>query len=171
MTKSIGRTGSRSPSGARAARGPTPRTLERSAPARPLPRAAVSGRSAGTHDPLGCRAHEVLARVGDKWSVYVIHVLGEAGTLRFGELRQRVEGISQRMLTVTLRSLERDGLVSRAMYPEVPPRVEYALTPLAMTLRGIVAQLVAWSQAHLPEIDAARARYDGQKPGWATLDD
>ncbi len=74
------------------------------------------------------------------------------------------------MLTVTLRSLERDGLVSRAMYPEVPPRVEYALTPLAMTLRGIVAQLVAWSQADLPEIDAARARYEGQMPGWARLD-
>jgi DNA-binding HxlR family transcriptional regulator len=123
---------------------------------------------AGDHDPLGCRAHEVLARVGDKWSVYVIHVLGEAGTLRFGELRKRVEGISQRMLTVTLRSLERDGLVSRAMYPEVPPRVEYALTPLAMTLRGIIGRLVEWSQAHLPEIDAARARYDRQAPGWAT---
>ena len=134
-------------------------------------RAAASRPAARAYDPLGCRAHEVLARVGDKWSVYVIHVLGEAGTLRFGELRQRVEGISQRMLTVTLRSLERDGLVSRAMYPQVPPRVEYALTPLAMTLRGIVAQLVAWSQAHLPEIDAARARYDRQQPGWATLDD
>jgi len=133
-----------------------------------LPKAA-SRAPARAHDPLGCRAHEVLARVGDKWSVYVIHVLGEAGTLRFGELRQRVEGISQRMLTVTLRSLERDGLVSRAMYPEVPPRVEYALTPLALTLRGIVAQLVAWSQAHLPEIDAARARYDRQAPGWAPM--
>jgi DNA-binding HxlR family transcriptional regulator len=113
-------------------------------------------------------ASRAPARAHDKWSVYVIHVLGEAGTLRFGELRQRVEGISQRMLTVTLRSLERDGLVSRAMYPEVPPRVEYALTPLAMTLRGIVAQLVVWSQAHLPEIDAARDRYDGKRPRWAT---
>ena len=125
--------------------------------------AATRSSAAATHDPLGCRAHEVLARVGDKWSVYVIHVLGEAGQpLRFGELRRREEGISQRMLTVTLRSLERDGLVSRAMYPEVPPRVEYALTPLALTLRGIVGQLVVWSQAHLPEIDAARARYDEQ---------
>jgi DNA-binding HxlR family transcriptional regulator len=132
----------------------------------PAPRATTV-----VHDPLGCRAHEVLARVGDKWSVYVIHVLGDAGTLRFGELKKRVEGISQRMLTVTLRSLERDGLVSRAMYPEVPPRVEYALTPLAMTLRGIVGQLVVWSQANLPEIDAARARYDAQAPGWATADE
>jgi len=110
----------------------------------------------------------VFARVGDKWSVYVVHVLGEAGTLRFGELRQRVEGISQRMLTVTLRSLERDGLVSRAMYPEVPPRVEYALTPLGATLRGIVGSLVQWSQAHLPEIDAARARFDQREPGFST---
>lgn len=117
--------------------------------------------------PLGYRAHEVLAHVGDKWSLYVIHVLGEAGTLRFSELRRRVEGISQRMLTVTLRNLERDGLVSRAMYPEVPPRVEYALTPLAMTLRGIIGQLVQWSQAHLAEIDAARAQYDAQVPAWS----
>jgi DNA-binding HxlR family transcriptional regulator len=138
-------------------------TTTRPAPTRP---------AAAAHDPLGCRAHEVLARVGDKWSVYVIHVLGEAEEpLRFGELRRRVEGISQRMLTVTLRSLERDGLISRAMYPEVPPRVEYALTPLAATLRGIVAQLVVWSQAHLPEIDAARTRYDAQTPGWAGADD
>src|SRR5215208_1981171 len=128
--------------------------------------AAAVALPAVSHEPAGCRTHEVLARLGDKWSVYVIYVLGEAGTLRFGELRQRVEGISQRMLTVTLRSLERDGLVSRAMYPEVPPRVEYALTPLALTLRGIVAQLVVWSQAHLPEIDAARDRYDGKRPGW-----
>ena len=138
----------------------------------PVPVAAPSASSqSDVHDPLGCRAHEVLARVGDKWSVYVIHVLGEAGTLRFGELRKHVEGISQRMLTVTLRSLERDGLVSRAMYPEVPPRVEYALTPLATTLRGIVAQLVVWSQAHLPEIDTARARYDAQAPEWASRDE
>ena len=81
--------------------------------------------------------------------------------------RRRVEGVSQRMLTVTLRSLERDGLVLRAMYPEVPPRVEYSLTPLAMTLREIVAQLVNWSDAHLAEIDEARARYDSQPHSWA----
>lgn len=123
------------------------------------------------HEPIGCRSHEVLSRVGDKWSVYVIYQLGEKGTLRFGELKRRVEGISQRMLTVTLRSLERDGLVSRRMYPEVPPRVEYSLTPLGATLRGIVGELVEWSQAHLPEIDAARERYDAQVPGWAAAED
>jgi DNA-binding HxlR family transcriptional regulator len=139
-------------------------------------RPSVSFRSKPTealpagHETVGCRAHEVLARVGDKWSVYVIHVLGEEGTLRFGELRRRVEGISQRMLTVTLRSLERDGLVARAMYPEVPPRVEYALTPLGRTLRGIVGKLVDWSQAHLAEIDAARASYDRKLRGWAAAD-
>ena len=169
MTTAAKRKGTRSPSAGRAAvSGRARATLAPTVTPPRLPKAA-SRPPARAHDPLGCRAHEVLARVGDKWSVYVIHVLGEAGTLRFGELRQRVEGISQRMLTVTLRSLERDGLVSRAMYPEVPPRVEYALTPLALTLRGIVAQLVAWSQAHLPEIDAARARYDRQAPGWAPV--
>jgi DNA-binding HxlR family transcriptional regulator len=114
------------------------------------------------HTPANCRAREMLARVGDKWSVYVIHVLGDAGTLRFNELRSRVDGISQRMLTVTLRGLERDGLVTRRVYPEVPPRVEYALTSLGATLRQLVRELVEWSQAHLVEADAARAAYDAR---------
>jgi DNA-binding HxlR family transcriptional regulator len=104
----------------------------------------------------------MLARVGDKWSVYVIHVLGDAGTLRFNELRGRVDGISQRMLTVTLRGMERDGLVTRKVYPEVPPRVEYTLTKLGRTLRQLVRGLVDWSGAHLVEVDAARAAYDGR---------
>ena len=107
-----------------------------------------------------CRAHEMLARIGDKWSVYIIHTLGDAGTLRFNELLRRVDGISQRMLTVTLRGLERDGLVTRVLHPEVPPRVEYSLTPLGATLRDLVRKLVAWSGAHLREVDAARAKYD-----------
>jgi DNA-binding HxlR family transcriptional regulator len=110
-----------------------------------------------------CHAHEMLTRIGDKWSVHVIHVLGDAGTLRFNELRARVEGISQRMLTVTLRGLERDGLVEREIYPEVPPRVEYTLTKLGKTLRELVRGLVKWSGAHLPEVDAARARYDAKQ--------
>jgi DNA-binding HxlR family transcriptional regulator len=112
------------------------------------------------HTPANCHAREILARIGDKWSVYVIHVLGDARTLRFNELRSRVEGISQRMLTVTLRGLERDGLVTRVVYPEVPPRVEYSLTPLGATLRDLVRELVAWSGAHLAEVDIARAEYD-----------
>jgi DNA-binding HxlR family transcriptional regulator len=114
------------------------------------------------YTPANCHAREVLARVGDKWSVYVIHVLGNAQTVRFNELRNQVDGISQRMLTVTLRGLERDGMVTRTVYPEVPPRVEYALTPLGATLRQLVRGLVAWSGAHLAEVDAARAKYDAR---------
>ena len=114
------------------------------------------------HTPANCHAREMLARVGDKWSVYVIHVLGDAGTLRFNELRSRVAGISQRMLTVTLRGMERDGLVVRTVYPEVPPRVEYELTGLGATLRQLVRGLVEWSGAHLTEVDAARTAYDAR---------
>jgi len=114
------------------------------------------------YTPANCHAREILARVGDKWSVYVVHVLGDARTLRFNELRSQVDGISQRMLTVTLRGMERDGLVSRKVYPEVPPRVEYSLTPLGTTLRQLVRGLVSWSGAHLVEIDAARAAYDAR---------
>src|SRR5678816_905572 len=112
--------------------------------------------------PANCHARDVLARIGDKWSVYVMHVLGDARTVRFNELRSQVDGISQRMLTVTLRGLERDGLVARTVYPEVPPRVEYALTPLGATLRQLVRGLVKWSETHLKEVDAARAAYDAR---------
>jgi DNA-binding HxlR family transcriptional regulator len=123
------------------------------------------------HTPANCHAREMLARVGDKWSVYVIHVLNDAGTLRFNELRSRVSGISQRMLTVTLRGMERDGLVTRTVYPEVPPRVEYRLTELGSTLRQLVRGLVEWSSAHLGEVDAARAAYDARtrRPAKSTL--
>jgi len=114
------------------------------------------------YTPANCHARDILARIGDKWSVSVIHVLGDARTLRFNELRGQVDGISQRMLTVTLRGLERDGLVARTVYPEVPPRVEYALTPLGATLRQLVRALVAWSGAHLVEVDTARAAYDAK---------
>lgn len=107
-------------------------------------------------------AREVLERIGDKWSVCVIHSLGETKTLRFNALRAQLTGISQRMLTVTLRGLERDGLVKRKVYPEVPPRVEYSLTPLGATLRQLVAGFVAWSSAHLSEVAAARSRYDAR---------
>lgn len=114
------------------------------------------------YTPTNCHARDVLARVGDTWSVYVIHVLDEARTLRFSELRREVDGISQRMLTVTLRGLERDGLVRRTVYPEIPPRVEYSLTPLGSTLRQLIRGLVAWAGAHLTEVDAARTSYDSQ---------
>jgi DNA-binding HxlR family transcriptional regulator len=114
------------------------------------------------YTPTNCHAREMLMRIGDKWSVYVIHILGDAGTLRFNELRSRIDGVSQRMLTVTLRGLERDGLVRRTVHPEVPPRVEYALTPLGATLRELVRGLIRWSGAHLVEVDAARAKYDAK---------
>lgn len=122
--------------------------------------------------PANCHAREMLARVGDKWSVYVIHLLGDNGTLRFNELKSQVDGISQRMLTVTLRGLERDGLVSRQIYPEVPPRVEYSLTKLGATLRELVRGLMKWSGAHLEEVDSARAAYDARhgKPGPSVLE-
>jgi len=112
--------------------------------------------------PTNCHARDILARVGDTWSVYIIHMLGDAKTLRFNELRKEVDGISQRMLTVTLRGLERDGMVSRTVYPEVPPRVEYSLTPLGATLRQLIRGLVIWSGDHLVEVDTARARYDAK---------
>ena len=121
------------------------------------------------HTAANCHAAEILLRIGDKWTVYVIHVLGDAGTLRFNELRARVDGISQRMLTVTVRGLERDGLVERTVYPEVPPRVEYTLTKLGRTLRQLVRGLVKWSGAHLGEVDAARARYDAKRARGTTV--
>jgi DNA-binding HxlR family transcriptional regulator len=128
------------------------------------------GMSVTDGPPRRSHAREILARVGDKWSVYVIHVLGEAGTLRFNELRNRVDGISQRMLTVTLRGMERDGLVTRKVYPEVPPRVEYALTKLGATLRQLVSGLVEWSDAHLTQVDAARATYDARnRPSFSNI--
>jgi DNA-binding HxlR family transcriptional regulator len=109
--------------------------------------------------PSTCRAREVLDRVGDKWSVFVISALG-SGTKRFSELRREIEGITPRMLTVTLRTLERDGLISRTIYAVVPPRVEYTLTTMGRTLLDTVSALVAWADTHLGEIDSARARYD-----------
>jgi DNA-binding HxlR family transcriptional regulator len=104
----------------------------------------------------------VLQRVGDKWSLQVIFFLG-CGTRRFTDLKRGIDGISQRMLTVTLRGLERDGIVSRTMYPVMPPRVDYALTPMGRTLLDAVGALIGWANAHLGEIDAARATYDDRE--------
>lgn len=103
---------------------------------------------------------EVLSRVGDKWSVLVIGLLRD-GPKRFSELRRTIEGVSQRMLTLTLRGLERDGLVSRTVHPTVPPRVDYELTPLGQTLLAPVHALATWAATHRTEIQAARARHDG----------
>ena len=107
-----------------------------------------------------CHARQILDRVGDKWSIAVIHQLGQHGTMRFTQLRRDIGDISQRMLTVTLRTLERDGLVERTVHPVVPPRVDYRLTPLGETLLGTVCQLMGWAVHHADDIDEARATYD-----------
>jgi len=108
-----------------------------------------------------CRVREVLERVGEKWALTVISELGK-GTRRFSELRRDIPGISQRMLTSTLRGLERDGLVRRTVYPVVPPRVDYALTPLGETLLDTVLKLINWALEHVDDIDEARRRYDAR---------
>jgi DNA-binding HxlR family transcriptional regulator len=109
--------------------------------------------------PPACQVSGVLGRVGDKWSLYVISELGEH-TRRFTDIKRAIDGISQRMLTVTLRGLERDGIVSRTVYPVVPPRVDYALTPLGRTLLATVGTLVVWAEDHVEEIENARAAFD-----------
>lgn len=102
---------------------------------------------------------EILDRVGDKWSVLVIALLGERSH-RFNELRRAIDGISQRMLTLTLRQLERDGLVSRTVYDTVPPGVEYALAPLGESVLEPLGELIAWAQRHGTDVARARERYD-----------
>jgi DNA-binding HxlR family transcriptional regulator len=106
-----------------------------------------------------CEVRQILDRIADKWSLLVIALL-DRGTLRFTELRREIDGISQRMLTLTLRQLERDGLVRRTVHPVVPPRVDYELTPLGGTLLETIQFLVAWTTEHLDEITAARTAYD-----------
>ena len=120
------------------------------------------------HQVDSCLAREILDRIGDKWSVYVIDALA-AGTRRFSELRRDVDGVSQRMLTVTLRALERDGLIVRQVHPVIPPKVEYSLTPLGRSLLAIVEALVAWSGDHISEVEQARHRYD-TRPALPTFD-
>jgi len=115
----------------------------------------------------GCPLRDVLDRVGDKWSVLVV-VLLKDGKLRFSDLRRSVEGISQRMLTHTLRQLERDGLVERTVYPSVPVRVEYELTVLGRTLIEPLAALAQWAENHRGVILSARDAYDGRAGGVKT---
>ncbi|SHO61073.1 transcriptional regulator, HxlR family [Pseudoxanthobacter soli DSM 19599] len=102
---------------------------------------------------------DVLTRVGDKWTVFTVVVLG-GGPKRFNELKRSIDGISQRMLTLTLRTLERDGIVTRSVFPTVPPRVDYALTPLGMTLLRTLKDLHDWVSSNADEITQARAAFD-----------
>lgn len=102
---------------------------------------------------------EVLNRVGDKWSVLIVQLLAD-NPRRFSELRRAIEGISQRMLTLTLKGLERDGLVTRTVYPTIPLRVEYKLTDLGRTLRKPIQSLAKWAQENRERIQQSRNRYD-----------
>jgi DNA-binding HxlR family transcriptional regulator len=115
------------------------------------------------HVPAECPAvREVLNRVGDKWSVQVVGMLG-GGKKRFSELRHGIEGISQRMLTLTLKGLERDGLITRTVYPTIPPRVEYDLTKLGRSLLEPITGLAKWAGSNREKIQSARTQYDSQK--------
>jgi len=109
-----------------------------------------------------CQAREVLGIVGDKWALLIVRVLKD-GPLRFTELKRSIEGISQRMLTtVTLRDLERDGILTRTVRDVMPPNVSYELTTMGRTLREATAPLLEWSITHLPKIGEARAAYDNR---------
>lgn len=111
-------------------------------------------------DSVDCRkVSQVLARIGDKWTVLIIRALGD-GPRRFNELKRLVGGISQRMLTLTLKGLERDGMVTRVVTPSIPPRVDYELTDLGHSLLVPVGALGEWALANAPRIAAARARFD-----------
>lgn len=113
-----------------------------------------------THLPGDCRpVGEILARVGDKWTVLVVTRLG-AGSLRFSELRRQLFGISQKMLTTTLRGLERDGFVTRTVTPTIPPRVDYELTDLGRDLLVPVAELGQWAIRNRERVESARKQFD-----------
>jgi DNA-binding HxlR family transcriptional regulator len=121
------------------------------------------------HEPTAfsgpCPVRELLDRIADKWTTLIIAMLSEAAKpLRFGELRRAVPGISQKMLTQTLRDMERDGLVVRTLYPQIPPRVEYALTPLGSTLHEPLRVLAEWAHEHMPEVRNAQQVFDGREP-------
>ncbi len=115
------------------------------------------------HLPGDCTAvSSILSRIGDKWSVLVIMLLAN-GPRRFNEIKRMVGGISQRMLTLTLRGLERDGLVTRTVFPTIPPRVDYELTELGRSLRQPVEHLGSWAFEHLPQIQTAREKFDTRR--------
>ena len=118
-----------------------------------------------THPTETClKVSQVLGRIGDKWSLLIVTRLGE-GSLRFGQLLRSIDDISQRMLTRTLRGLERDGLVRRTVIATLPPRVEYELTDLGRSLQAPVTVLSNWAAENVSTIDAARASYDAGSAG------
>lgn len=117
-----------------------------------------AGSKRGNPYEQGCPTRHILDRIGDKWTVLIVGALGDE-SLRFSELRRRIEGISQKMLTQTLRALEEDGLVTRTVYAEVPARVEYRLTEAGHSLRAPLQALEEWSITHLADVLHARTHY------------
>jgi DNA-binding HxlR family transcriptional regulator len=107
-----------------------------------------------------CPTRQVLGRVADKWTMLVISALTDEEVLRFSELRRRVEGVTQKVLTQTLRGLERDGLITRTVYPTVPVTVEYRLTTLGHSLAAAVSVIKTWAYEHIEEVERARDRFD-----------
>jgi DNA-binding HxlR family transcriptional regulator len=107
-----------------------------------------------------CPVRNVLDRFGDKWSILIIVILGKHGVLRFNELNQTIGDISQKMLTVSLRTLEADGLVTRTIYPEIPPRVEYELTEMGRSLLPHIDRLAEWAETHMETIEKNRKKYE-----------
>jgi len=116
-----------------------------------------------------CEVRQILDRIAGKWSLLTIALL-DGGARRFSELQRMIDGISQRMLSVTLRQLERDGLVKRTVFPVVPPRVDYELTTLGATLLETTQAIVAWTEAHQVEVAAARSAYDTRAAADPLLD-
>lgn len=115
-----------------------------------------------TDPALDALVNELIGRVADKWTMLILEVLAEGGELRFTRISERVEGISQKMLTQTLRQMERNGLLTRTIYPVVPPRVEYKLTALGQTLGGAFCSVWVWAEENLKQVERARRDFDGR---------
>lgn len=111
--------------------------------------------------PAATLSREIIDRIGDKWTLLIIYALGE-GPIRFSALKKRVDGISQKMLSQTLRGLERDGMVRRTVLASTPPSVEYALEPLGASLHQTVTQICAWAEANVADVERARAAFDAR---------
>lgn len=125
-------------------------------------RAHLDSPSPETDPKVDALVNEVIGRVADKWTMLMLEVLQEHGVMRFSEIGRKIDGISQKMLTQTLRLMERDGLVTRTIYPVVPPKVEYALTPLGESLSAAFCGVWVWAERHLEEIEASRAKFDSR---------
>ncbi|SHG56686.1 winged helix-turn-helix transcriptional regulator [Streptoalloteichus hindustanus] len=124
----------------------------------------AEAREPDLHNP-DCPTRLVLDRIGDRWTVLVVLLLSRQSPMRFTELRRGVGGIAPKVLTQTLRALERDGLIKRTVYAEVPPRVEYELTALGASLRTPITAIGRWAERHVSEVLDARANYDGDQSG------